>query len=174
MFRAVFASLLSVHGLGDLRRPLWRLVHGGRAAKPSQGVGPCRDLLSMGRGPQGPRGRLLSLLIVLASLNLATAAQAEEVKVHGLVLIPWAKKVGEDRYRSPRDFEQTLRWYRKFFAGQRRVRTYREVNIPGVKYVHYENKAPNSDWQGLNIYQKSPRGQVMLYVLKRLPKKPKT
>ncbi len=115
----------------------------------------------------------LSLSLSLALLILsAGSAGAAEVKVHGHTLIPWASKVDTDRYRSPRDFEQTLRWYRKFFAGHRYIRRYREVNIPGVKYVHYENKNPRSGWSGINIYQKGPRGRVMIYVIAR--RDPKT
>ena len=109
----------------------------------------------------------LGLALLIAS---AKPTHAAEVKVHGHTLIPWATKIDQDRYRSPRDFEQTLRWYRKFFAGHRYIRRYREVNIPGVKYVHYENKNPKSKWSGINIYKKGPRGPVMIYVLKRLDK----
>lgn len=47
-----------VAGLGELRRQFWHLVHGVRAAKPSRGVGPRRDLRLLARGPQGHGERL--------------------------------------------------------------------------------------------------------------------
>ena len=116
------------------------------------------------------RALVFSTFFGLALFFASANVQAAEVKVHGHTLIPWASKIDTDRYRSPRNFEQTLRWYRKFFAGHRYIHRYREVNIPGVKYVHYENKNPKSTWSGINIYQKGPRGRVLIYVIKRLDK----
>ena len=116
-----------------------------------------------------PRVGTVIPLWLVVTLAVAASARAAEVKAHGLPIIPWAVKVGDDRYRSPRDFEQTVRWYRKLFARTGRVRRYREVNLPGVKYVHFESLDPRTKWSGLNIYRIGARGEVRLYVLAREP-----
>lgn len=110
--------------------------------------------------------RSLVAAVVLGAALWAHAADA----LYGLPLIPWATKVEEDRYRSPRDFAETLKWYDKVFVGNRLVKRHREVNLPGIKYVHYENQSQKSGWSGLNVYQQGARGEVRLYVLKRLDK----
>ena len=47
------------------------------------------------------------------------------------------------------------------------MRTFREVSLPNVKYVHYENANPTSAWQGVNVYQTKTE-QVRIYVLPRV------
>lgn len=113
-------------------------------------------------------GVLLGLLLML----FPQQAQAEDVVVHGLVMIPWAKQMSEDRFRSPRDWDATLKWFDKAFAGDRHIKKGGLVNVPAVKYVHWENRNPKAKWSGLNMYQAGEHGDVMLYVLERLPDDP--
>jgi hypothetical protein len=80
--------------------------------------------------------------------------------------MPSARKVGEHRYQSDRNYEATLKFFREKFRGWKSVRWLREVSIPGVKYVHIENTNDTSGWDGLNIYQ-LPDGSVRVYVLER-------
>ncbi|MFH1809302.1 MAG: hypothetical protein ABIJ09_11195 [Pseudomonadota bacterium] len=111
-----------------------------------------------------------TLRLPLLALILVTSwvARAADTAVHGLPMIPWATKVEEDRFRSPRDFADTIKWFDKLFVGNRQVVRRREVNLPGIKYVHYENHSSKSKWSGFNVYQKGARGEVRIFVLKRL------
>ncbi|MBN2362148.1 MAG: hypothetical protein JXR83_22040 [Deltaproteobacteria bacterium] len=125
--------------------------------------------------------RVWTSWIGVALLLAAGSARAEEIKAYGLTIVPWSAKVGDDRFRSPRDFRDTVKYYDKMFLGWKNVKKHREVNLPGIKYVHYENTNADSKWSGFNVYQAGPQGEVRIYVLRRIgdrdgaagPKKPK-
>jgi len=109
---------------------------------------------------------VLAAALIILGAGIVHAADKYQ-KAHGLTIIAWAAKVGEDRFRSPRSFDDTVRWYDKLFRGNRHVKQYREVTLPKVKYVHFHNKKRDSEWEGLNIYQAGDRGEVRIFVLKR-------
>ena len=111
----------------------------------------------------------LRALFVVAAVSLASSAvRAEEIKAYGLTIVPWSAKVDDDRYRSPRYFKDTIKFYDKLFLGWKNIKKHHEVNLPGVKYVHYENTNDDSKWAGFNVYQAGPQGEVRIFVLKRL------
>src|SRR5512136_1167666 len=112
--------------------------------------------------------RPCALIVVTAALLASAGVRAEEIKAYGLTIVPWSAKVDDDRYRSPRDFKETIKFYDKLFVGWKNVKKHREVNLPGIKYVHYENINTDSKWSGFNVYQAGPQGEVRIYVLKRL------
>ena len=112
--------------------------------------------------------RLCALTVVATMLLASAGARAEEIKAYGLTIVPWSAKVGDDRFRSPRDFKETVKFYDKLFLGWKNVKKHREVNLPGIKYVHYENTNDDAKWAGFNVYQAGPQGEVRIYVLKRL------
>lgn len=99
----------------------------------------------------------------------AEGALANAPKVHGIELLNWSKKIDEDRYQSPRNWDKTVEHFKKHFRGWRGVRWHREVNLPTIKYVHIENTNEKGEWAGINLYE-LPGGKVRMYVLKRLPK----
>lgn len=111
--------------------------------------------------------RLLPLALVLLVGGKVLASDVGGNKVHGVELIPWAKQVGEDRYESPRDWANTIRFYKKLFAGWRYIKWHNEVNLPGVKYIHIENTFAKRTYDGLNIYE-LPGGHVRIFVLKHV------
>ncbi|MFZ9887446.1 MAG: hypothetical protein ACO3JL_08075 [Myxococcota bacterium] len=98
------------------------------------------------------------------------AARAETPKPYGVELLPWSKKLDDDRYQSPRDYGKTLEHFKKQFKGWKAVRFHAEVNLPAVKYVHIENSNPSAEWAGINVYE--VEGKVRMYVLKRQPTAP--
>ena len=108
-------------------------------------------------------GLLTALLVVLLVALVAPAAQAAP-KVHGVELMNWAKKVDEDRYKSPRDFEKTVKFFRDAYKGWRTIKRHRDVSLPGVKYLHFENLAKKREWDAINIYE-VPGGHVYIYIL---------
>ncbi len=80
-------------------------------------------------------------------------------------LVPGASSVGEPgRYRSPRNFDDTLDFYERLFkTGGARWRSI--VNLPGIKAKHLESTRRSTKWEGINLYEY--KGQVRLYVVPR-------
>lgn len=108
----------------------------------------------------------LTFALFASTLVGAEAALANAPKVHGVDLVPWSKKIEEDRYQSPRSWDKTIEYFYKYFRGWKSVRWHREVNLPTIKYVHIENTNEKGAWSGINIYE-LPNGKVRIYVLKR-------
>jgi len=121
--------------------------------------------------------RVLLAAVALAVMSSSSSLAANGPEDLGITLLPTSSKIGEHRYSSGRDYEATTKFFKEKFRGLAKVRTYREVSLPNVKYVHYENTNETSAWQGINVYQLK-NGQVRIYMLPRLkpaapaPKKP--
>lgn len=109
-----------------------------------------------------------AVCVVAICLMAAPTQAANEPTEHGLTLVPWSKKIEESRYRSARDWEGTLKFFRERFRGSPHVKWHREVNLPKVKFIHLQSLREKWKWSGLNIYQ-LPNGEVRLYVLQRSP-----
>ena len=121
--------------------------------------------------------RVLFAAVVLAVTSSSLSLAANGPEDLGITLLPTSSKISEHRYTAGRDYEATTKFFREKFRGLAKVRTYREVSLPNVKYVHYENTNETSAWQGINVYQLK-NGQVRIYMLPRskpavaAPKKP--
>jgi hypothetical protein len=95
--------------------------------------------------------------------------------VSGAQLPDGSQKVGENRYRAPRDFEATLDYYRSVYSTSNYPRR-QIVNQPGVKAVHIVNPS-GKNFAGLNIYEAND--EVRIYIVPveqaaRPAKKPET
>ncbi len=111
---------------------------------------------------------LRTVVVVAIALALSSSASAANGPEDlGITLLPSADKIGEHRYTAGRDYEATTKFFREKFRGLPKVRTYREVSVSNVKYVHYENSNETSAWQGINVYQLK-NGQVRIYMLPRV------
>lgn len=103
----------------------------------------------------------------------ATVAGAEVVS--GAQLPDGSQKVGENRYRAPRDFEATVDYYKAVYSTSNYPRR-QIVNQPGVKAVHIVNPS-GKNFAGLNIYEANE--EVRIYIVPsqqaaRPVKKPET
>ncbi len=99
-------------------------------------------------------------LFVLACCVAAASALAETEL--GAQLPDGARKVAEHRFKSPNDFQGTLKYYRNVYP----VSSYPRrsvVNQPGVKAVHIPNTSGKGAWEGLNIYEAND--EVRIYVV---------
>ncbi len=99
----------------------------------------------------------------LAVLFLLLPAVAWAEKVAGAVLPDEAVKIGENRYRVPKSYEETL----KFFKGVYGPRYDRRpiADTPTVKAVHIENPdAKPGQWEGLNVYELKNETRVFVLV----------
>jgi hypothetical protein len=81
--------------------------------------------------------------------------------VIGAQLPDGSQKVGENRYRAPHDFEETMKYYRTVYPVQAYPRK-SIVNQPGVKAVHIVNPS-GKNFEGLNIYEAND--EVRIYVV---------
>ena len=89
-------------------------------------------------------------------------AEAVE-KVHGALIIDKGAKVGVDRYKSPKDWERTLRFYRRVYGGKPNI-VWRDIaSTPKVKAVHIGSTDRERSWEGINIYR--TRSGVFIYVI---------
>ncbi len=95
----------------------------------------------------------------LAALPVVVLAQ---VRSAGAALPDGAEKVAENRYRVPRNWDETIRFYRQTYPPRYTRRPI--ADQPGVKAVHIDNPdAKPGVWDGLNIYE--TKGEVRIFVL---------
>lgn len=111
--------------------------------------------------------RVVALVAALVVTLLAGAAMATEPKVYGIELVPYSRKIDDDRYRSSRDWSGSMRYFKKKFAGWKYIRWHSVVNLPAVKYVFIENTYPKRQFDGINVYE-LPGGEVRMYILKHV------
>lgn len=107
----------------------------------------------------------LFLAFACASLFSAPLHAQRAPKVHGLSLMSWAKKVGDDRYESPRSFSKTYDVFYDRYKRSKRVKVHKVVNLPNVKFGHFESLNPKTTWSGFNVYEY--KGKVRIYVIAR-------
>jgi hypothetical protein len=104
----------------------------------------------------------LRRLLAVGAWGWAVVAGAE--MVGGVQLPDGAAKVGENRYRAPKDFEETLKYYRLVYPPATYPRK-TIINQPGVKAVHIAFP-PGKGVDGLNIYEdKESLREVRIYVV---------
>jgi hypothetical protein len=99
---------------------------------------------------------LVAVLVAVPGLVLA------DVKVAGALLPDGAVKVSENRYRVPRTYEETIRFFRQTYGPRFARRPI--ADQPGIKALHIENPEPRTgQWEGLNVYEL--KGEVRVFVL---------
>lgn len=96
----------------------------------------------------------------------ATGAGAEVVS--GAQLPDGSQKVGENRYRAPKDFEGTLDYYKNVYSTSSYPRR-QIVNQPGVKAVHISNPS-GKNFAGLNIYEANDEVRIYIVPLQQAPR----
>lgn len=98
------------------------------------------------------------LVAVVVAVGVAPVAVAEVVG--GVQLPNGTQKVGENRYRSPQDFEGTLKYFRSVYPPEKYPRK-SVVNQPGVKAVHISNPS-GKNFEGLNIYEANDEVRIFI------------
>jgi hypothetical protein len=99
----------------------------------------------------------MTRLMVVAAVVAGSAWAESDL---GATLPEYARQVGEHRYKSPNDWEGTMKFYKKVYSPS----TYRNViNQPGVKAIHIPNPSGKGEWLGLNVYEANE--EVRIYVV---------
>jgi len=106
---------------------------------------------------------IIALLTVLVLPVLASAKEPPPIPYRGAPLIPWAKQIGEHRFRSPRNYDDTLKYYQKTISYNKFIKKKKIVNNSEVRAVHYANSHPKRRWEGLNIYEY--KGSTIIFVV---------
>ncbi|ABS25469.1 conserved hypothetical protein [Anaeromyxobacter sp. Fw109-5] len=119
----------------------------------AQGRYTCRLTVPL---PPRYKAALAAVLLTLPGVALAE-------RVAGAVLPDEAVKVGENRYRVSKSYDDTLKFFRTVYSpGKFRRRPI--ADQPAVKAVHIENpEAKPGQWEGLNVYEL--RGETRVFVL---------
>ncbi len=109
--------------------------------------------------PHFPRYKA-ALAAVIAAVPLL--AHPADLRVAGATLPDGAVKVAENRYRVPRNYEETVKFYKTVYPPRYTRRPI--ADQPGVKAFHIENPdARPGQWDGLNVYEL--KGEVRVFVL---------
>jgi len=103
----------------------------------------------------------LSFIKVAVVALLASGVAAAESEL-GAQLPDNVRKVAEHRYRSPNDYDGTLKYYKTVYPSAQYPRK-AVVNQPGVKAIHIANPSGRGAWEGLNIYEAND--EVRIYVV---------
>ncbi len=105
-----------------------------------------------------PRYKAALAAVFLLGPGLALAAE----KAAGAILPDEAVKIGENRFRSPKGWEETIKFFRAVYGPRYPRRPI--ADTPAVKAVHIDNPdtRPGS-WEGMNIYE--TKGEVRIFVL---------
>lgn len=104
----------------------------------------------------------LTGLALVAALAVPAPALAE--KVYGAVIVDGARRIEPGRYRSPQDYERTLRFFRRVYGRSEGIVFTRMKTTPKVKGTHIANLRDKRTWDGINVYE--VRDKVFIYVLK--------
>jgi hypothetical protein len=109
-----------------------------------------------------PRYKAALAALFLAAPGLAPAAE----KAAGAVLPDEVVKIGENRFRAPKSYEETVRFYRGVYPPRFTRRPI--ADTPTVKGVHIENPdARPGQWEGLNVYELKNETRVFVLVKPR-------
>lgn len=114
--------------------------------------------------------RTMLRIAAVTALFSATTAFAAGPTHLGVTMPSYARKIETGRFRSPRDFGDTIRFFKKSLRGKH-IKFHREVTMVGAKYVYIENTRPGARWSGINVYQTGKKS-VRIYVLG--PRAPRT
>jgi hypothetical protein len=113
-----------------------------------------------------PYAHSMSLWLALFLLAAPAEERPAPAALTEAPIIPGAIPLSEPgRYQSPRNYPETLDYYRRLFARTGGVRWRNIVNQPDIRAKHAASLRRKTRWQGLNIYEK--QGHVRIYVVQR-------
>ncbi len=102
----------------------------------------------------------------LAAVFLTIPGFALAEKVAGAILPDEVVKIGENRFRVPKGYEETLKFFRGVYGPRYTRRPI--ADTPSVKAVHIENPdAKPGQWEGLNVYELKNETRIFVLVKPR-------
>jgi hypothetical protein len=99
----------------------------------------------------------------LAAVFLLLPGLALAEKAGGAILPDESVKIGENRFRSSKGYEETLKFFRGVYSPRFTRRPI--ADTPSVKAVHIENPdAKPGQWEGLNVYELKNETRIFVLV----------
>jgi len=117
----------------------------------------------------GVKATLLCALLPAALVAGAGSAGAAD-KTYGAPLIDKGMRLEEadsrgSRFVSTRNYNETVKFYKKLWRGYDLIEFRKIVNLPSVRAVHVMNSNPKSEWEGMNIYEH--KGETKVFIIPR-------
>ena len=79
-------------------------------------------------------------------------------------LVPGSIALDETgRYDSPRSYDDTVDYYRRYFRSRGGAQWRNIVNLPSIKAKHIKSTTKKDQWEGINVYEH--RGRVRIFVI---------
>lgn len=103
--------------------------------------------------------------LALLPALLAPLELHAEVPVKGPVAAGAVPLNEPGRYKVNRSFDDAIEYYKRMFKQESGVRWYNIINQPGLRAKHLASLRKNTEWEGINIYERG--GEVRLYIVPR-------
>ena len=109
-----------------------------------------------------PRYKAALAVVFLWLPGLAPAAE----KAGGAIVPDESVKIGENRFRSSKSYEETVKFFKAVYGPRYTRRPI--ADTPTVKAEHIENPdAKPGQWEGLNVYELKSEARIYVLVRKR-------
>jgi hypothetical protein len=112
----------------------------------------------------------LAVIIGFAAIAATPEAHAADAVSYGAPIIEKSIKI-EDlahrgaRFVSPRNYAETVKFYKKLWKGVETIEFRRIATPPQVRALHIENSNPRAAWAWMNIYEN--KGETRIFIFPR-------
>ncbi len=103
----------------------------------------------------------LFYIIALFSLSAGTAF-AEKDDCNIAPLPEGSVKIEKCRYRSSRNYAETLKFYKKLTGASQNYEFKKIIIRSDLRAIHIKNNNPSSKWEGINIYENKRETRIFI------------
>ncbi len=104
--------------------------------------------------------RIVHLLIFLIISIPLVAAEKDNCNVAPLP--EGAVKIEDCRYRSPRNYAETIKFYKKLTGASQNYEFKKIIVRDDLRAIHIKNNNPSSKWEGINIYEHKRETRIFI------------
>ncbi len=76
-----------------------------------------------------------------------------------------AVKVESCRYKSPRNYAETIKFYKRLVGANQNYEFKKIIIRSDLRAIHIKNNNPSSKWEGINIYEH--KGETRIFIIPR-------
>jgi hypothetical protein len=106
-----------------------------------------------------------AIACVVIALSMLPAAAYADIPVKAPVAAGSVPLSERGRYKVNRGFDDVIEYYKRMFKNEPGVRWYNIINQPGIRAKHLASLRKNTEWEGINIYERG--SEVRLFVIPR-------
>ncbi|MEE2902853.1 MAG: hypothetical protein VYC39_11005 [Myxococcota bacterium] len=118
--------------------------------------------------------RWVLVTMFAVSLNLASSTQANADGAYGVVVPKGSRSMGKAQFRSSKDWDRTLRFFRQVFRSDKGIVFQLMKSPPSVKAYHIQNINRKRTWDSVNIYENKQKVYISILPAQRLSGKTTT